>query len=396
MGRKHTDRLFLLSLGASAALYADTIVDCRVATSGVTHCDPYTHKMIRAKEITYEKDRKKLIVEKTLPVPKKKVSMKIISPEDMLEKYVKVEEPLRFKGSQKSPYLPLVHTANPLTPARKPAKVSKTLPKTPKISQKPKSVETTVPKSIPPKNRYSVYRVKKGDSLTRIAHRFSIPVQTLMQLNGLNHKSLLAIGQKLKLPLSRERYEALTSGLYRIKEGDTLISIAKKFDLDPKEIAKFNDIKTAADIRTGKMIKLPFAYFVKQAKKAARREAARKKSAASGQSHGAKMLKPFGRHKLRVTATAYTSHRGQTDSTPFLAAWNNRLRPGMKVIAVSRDLLTRYGLRNGSRVRIGGLRGYYTVRDKMNKRYKRRIDIYMGTNRRRALKWGRRSVTISW
>ena len=68
----------------------------------------------------------------------------------------------------------------------------------------------------------------------------------------------------------------------------------------------------------------------------------------------------------------------------------------MKIIAVSRDLLTRYGLRNGTRVKIGGLRGFYTVRDKMNKRFKKRIDIYMGTNRRRALRWGRRSVTISW
>jgi 3D (Asp-Asp-Asp) domain-containing protein len=66
----------------------------------------------------------------------------------------------------------------------------------------------------------------------------------------------------------------------------------------------------------------------------------------------------------------------------------------MKIIAVSRDMLTRYGLRNGSKVKIGGLPGYYTVRDKMNKRYRKRIDIYMGVNRRKALRWGRRSVVI--
>jgi 3D (Asp-Asp-Asp) domain-containing protein len=66
----------------------------------------------------------------------------------------------------------------------------------------------------------------------------------------------------------------------------------------------------------------------------------------------------------------------------------------MKIIAVSRDMLTRYGLRNGSKVKIGGLSGYYTVRDKMNKRYRKRIDIYMGVNRRKALRWGRRSVML--
>ena len=104
----------------------------------------------------------------------------------------------------------------------------------------------------------------------------------------------------------------------------------------------------------------------------------------------------YGNRSLRVTATAYTSHAKQTDTTPFLAAWNNRLIPGMKIIAVSRDLLSIYGLRNGTKVRIAGLPGIYHVRDKMNKRYRRRIDIYMGLDRKKALRWGRRSVQIYW
>ncbi|SHO81374.1 Membrane-bound lytic murein transglycosylase D precursor [hydrothermal vent metagenome] len=129
---------------------------------------------------------------------------------------------------------------------------------------------------------------------------------------------------------------------------------------------------------------------VKKKKKKVKKKVKKKKK------KGYKFLKRNYRHKLRVTATAYTSHRRQTDSTPFLAAWNNRIRPGMKMIAVSRDLLKRYGLRNGTKVKISGLRGVYRVRDKMNKRYRRRIDIYMGTNRRRALRWGRKRVTLYW
>ena len=58
--------------------------------------------------------------------------------------------------------------------------------------------------------------------------------------------------------------------------------------------------------------------------------------------------------------------------------------------------MRKYGLRNGSKVKISGLRGTYTVRDKMNKRFRKKIDIYMGTNKRRALRWGRRYVTIYW
>lgn len=101
-------------------------------------------------------------------------------------------------------------------------------------------------------------------------------------------------------------------------------------------------------------------------------------------------------NRLRVTATAYTSHVAQTDSTPNIAAWGDRLRPGMKSIAVSRDLLYKYGLKHKQKVQIKGLPGEYVVLDKMNKRWRKKIDIYMGLNKRKAFKWGRRKVEILW
>lgn len=116
----------------------------------------------------------------------------------------------------------------------------------------------------------------------------------------------------------------------------------------------------------------------------------------SGASFAAKQETKKYKNSLRVTATAYTSHRAQTDSTPNIAAWNDRLRPGMKVIAVSRDLLKKYGLKRNSVVKIKGLPGTYRVLDKMNKRYTKRIDLYMGLDRRKALQWGKRRVTIYW
>lgn len=100
--------------------------------------------------------------------------------------------------------------------------------------------------------------------------------------------------------------------------------------------------------------------------------------------------------RLDVTATAYNSLPAQTDSTPDIAAWGDRLKPGMKAIAVSRDLLKKYGLKHRDKVRISGLKGEYEVLDKMNKRWKKKIDIYMGKDRRKALKWGRKDVTIQW
>jgi len=104
---------------------------------------------------------------------------------------------------------------------------------------------------------------------------------------------------------------------------------------------------------------------------------------------------PVKKYMLNVVSTAYTSSRRETDSTPYLAAWNNRLIPGMKSIAVSRDLL-KLGLTNGTKVKILGLKGEYVVLDKMNKRWKRKIDIYMGCNLQKARRWGVRHATIIW
>jgi len=98
---------------------------------------------------------------------------------------------------------------------------------------------------------------------------------------------------------------------------------------------------------------------------------------------------------MKVTATAYCSSTKQTDETPFLAAWGNRLDPNIPSIAVSRDLFD-CGLTNGKKVHIDGFEGEFIVLDVMHKRWKNKIDIYMGTDRKKALKFGRRKVTIRW
>ncbi len=98
---------------------------------------------------------------------------------------------------------------------------------------------------------------------------------------------------------------------------------------------------------------------------------------------------------LAVTATAYNSLPEQTDAEPHLAAWGDSLAPGMKVIAVSRDLIP-LGLDHRTSVKIEGLPGVYLVLDKMHQRWEKRIDIYMGHDLDAAQTWGKRRVEISW
>ena len=98
---------------------------------------------------------------------------------------------------------------------------------------------------------------------------------------------------------------------------------------------------------------------------------------------------------LEVTATAYNSVAGQTAGDPSVAAWGDVLRPGMKAIAVSRDLIE-LGLQHDTIVKIDGLPGEYKVLDKLARRWKLRIDIYMGEDVEAAKRWGKRPVTIRW
>jgi 3D (Asp-Asp-Asp) domain-containing protein len=102
-----------------------------------------------------------------------------------------------------------------------------------------------------------------------------------------------------------------------------------------------------------------------------------------------------GEQTLLVTATAYNSVAGQTDLEPGVAAWGDILEPGMKVIAVSRDLLA-LGLERGSPLSVDGLDGEYRVIDKMHTRWEKRIDIYMGEDAEAARAWGARLIRIRW
>lgn len=99
---------------------------------------------------------------------------------------------------------------------------------------------------------------------------------------------------------------------------------------------------------------------------------------------------------LEVTATAYNSVEAQTKKgDPKTTAWGDQLKPGMKAIAVSRDLIQE-GLDYNTEVKIEGLKGTYRVVDKMNKRWTNRIDIYMGNKVEKAKEWGKQDVTITW
>ena len=93
-----------------------------------------------------------------------------------------------------------------------------------------------------PKDNFdsTTYIVKKGDSLYSIAKKFNTSVSTITNLNKLNSKNL-SIGQQLKIPISSNSSSNQT---YIVKKGDNLYSVAKKFNTTIDEIKRKNNLKT--------------------------------------------------------------------------------------------------------------------------------------------------------
>ena len=99
-----------------------------------------------------------------------------------------------------------------------------------------------------------------------------------------------------------------------------------------------------------------------------------------------------------VVATIYHAVKSQTDSTPFITASNSRINPrnpaGHRWIAVSRDLEP-LGFTFGTKVCIqnaGKMNGVWTVQDRMNRRFKHRIDFLVNESMRGG-KWNNVKMT---
>lgn len=96
----------------------------------------------------------------------------------------------------------------------------------------------------------TTYTVKEGDSISEIADRFDVSVNTILWANDIKSANLVKPGDDLLiLPVS---------GLqYTVRSGDTISGIAKKYGADPEEVALFNGLESSADLKAGSDIIVP-------------------------------------------------------------------------------------------------------------------------------------------
>lgn len=117
---------------------------------------------------------------------------------------------------------------------------------------------TGTPYSAPNGSGEDSYTVKKGDSLYSIAKRFNTTVPELIEINNLN-SNVLQIGQILLLkPSNGSNIENsdTQNGTYVVKSGDSLWKIANMFNTTVQEIMNLNNLTTNL-LQIGQELKIP-------------------------------------------------------------------------------------------------------------------------------------------
>ena len=110
--------------------------------------------------------------------------------------------------------------------------------------------------------REQLYIVLKGDTLWNISRKFKVSIEDLVLWNELNLEKPLQINQEIKIFSRYERIRQdlpsreLRTMLYPVKSGDTISRIASKFEISPQKIQEWNEIDDVSKIFPGQVLKL--------------------------------------------------------------------------------------------------------------------------------------------
>ena len=121
---------------------------------------------------------------------------------------------------------------------------------------------TSIPRTASSTSPKVTYKVKTGDTLYSIAKRYGIDVKKLASANGLSDPSALKAGTELLIPVTpaptpRPVTPPPGASTYTVKAGDTLSSIARQHGTSAGELQKLNRLPNPNQIKVGMTLVVP-------------------------------------------------------------------------------------------------------------------------------------------
>jgi LysM repeat protein len=108
-----------------------------------------------------------------------------------------------------------------------------------------------------------VHVVQRGDTLYSIARRYGTTVQAIMSANGLRNGNFIWVGQRLTIPGTSSGSSSgggtASGGVYVVRRGDTLYSIARRHGTTVQAIMNANGLRNGNFIWVGQRLTIPGA-----------------------------------------------------------------------------------------------------------------------------------------
>ena len=106
--------------------------------------------------------------------------------------------------------------------------------------------------------REIIYTVVRGDTLSKLAQEFGTTVSKIVELNNIPNPNLIYVGQKIRIITTGEddTLHDCSHVIYLIKWGDTLTSIARKFGVSIQSIVEENNISNPNLIYAGSLLRI--------------------------------------------------------------------------------------------------------------------------------------------
>ena len=96
-----------------------------------------------------------------------------------------------------------------------------------------------------------LHRVKRGETLSGIAKKYNVSILSLKKANRLSSKSIIRIGQKLKIP-----QRSYLAKYHIVKRGETLSAIASRYNVSVNSLMKLNRMTPKTTLKIGTRLKL--------------------------------------------------------------------------------------------------------------------------------------------